>query len=86
MRDSRIGTYGTIGLILSLSLRIAAIAHLAAPEAVAAGLITAGALSRAAMPVAMWLLPQARSEGLAASAGRPERGAGFCWCWAWSGG
>jgi adenosylcobinamide-GDP ribazoletransferase len=41
---------------------------------VAPALIAAAALSRAAMPVAMWLLPQARTEGLAASAGRPQRG------------
>lgn len=71
MRDSRIGTYGAIGLMLSLALRIGAIAHLAEPEVVAPALLAAAALSRAAMPVAMWLLPQARSEGLAASAGRP---------------
>ena len=74
MRDSRLGTYGAIGLILSLGLRISAIAHLAEPEVVAPTLIAAAALSRAAMPVAMWLLPQARVEGLAASAGRPQRG------------
>ena len=77
MRDSRLGTYGAIGLILSLALRIAAIAHLADPMTVAPALIAAAALSRAAMPVAMWLLPQARTEGLAASAGRPGRGRVF---------
>ena len=74
MRDSRIGTYGTIGLMLSLALRIGAIAHLADPEVVAPALIAAAALSRAAMLVAMWLLPQARVEGLAVSAGKPRRG------------
>ena len=74
MRDSRLGTYGAIGLILSLGLRIGAIAHLAEPAVVAPALIATAALSRAAMPVAMWLLPQARTEGLAASAGRPEQG------------
>jgi adenosylcobinamide-GDP ribazoletransferase len=74
MRDSRLGTYGALGLILSLALRIAAIAHLADPMIVTSALIAAAALSRAAMPVAMWLLPQARAEGLAASAGRPQRG------------
>jgi adenosylcobinamide-GDP ribazoletransferase len=74
MRDSRLGTYGAIGLILSLALRIAAITHLADPMIVAPALIAAAALSRAAMPVAMWLLPQARKDGLAASAGRPQRG------------
>ena len=77
MRDSRLGTYGAIGLILSLALRIAAIAHLADPMTVAPALIAAAALSRAAMPVAMWLLPQARTEGLAASAG--GRGAAGFW-------
>jgi adenosylcobinamide-GDP ribazoletransferase len=70
MRDSRLGTYGAIGLILSLALRIAAITYLADPITVAPALIAAAALSRAAMPVAMWLMPQARTEGLAASAGR----------------
>jgi adenosylcobinamide-GDP ribazoletransferase len=74
MRDSRLGTYGALGLILSLGLRISAIAHLADPLIVTQALIAAAALSRAAMPVAMWLLPQARTEGLAASAGRPQRG------------
>lgn len=73
MRDSRLGTYGAIGLILSLGLRISAISAIAQPEAVAPALIAAAALSRAAMPVAMLRLPQARSEGLAASAGRPAR-------------
>ena len=74
MRDSRLGTYGALGLILSLGLRISAIAHLADPLIVTQALIAAAALSRAAMPVAMWLLPQARTEGLSASAGRPQRG------------
>lgn len=74
MRDSRLGTYGALGLILSLGLRISAIAHLADPMIVAQALIAAAALSRAAMPVAMWLLPQARTEGLSASAGRPQPG------------
>ena len=74
MRDSRLGTYGAIGLILSLGLRIAAIGAIAHPVDVTLALTAAAALSRAAMPVAMWLLPQARTEGLAASAGRPQRG------------
>lgn len=71
MRDSRLGTYGAIGLMLGLSARVGAIAHLAHPELVAAGLVAAAALSRAAMPVAMLHLPQARPDGLAASAGKP---------------
>lgn len=74
MRDSRLGTYGALGLILSLALRISAIGAIGHPALVTLALIAAAALSRAAMPVAMWLLPQARTEGLAASAGRPQRG------------
>lgn len=73
MRDSRLGSYGAIGLVLSLAFRIGAVAQLATPEMVITVLIASAALSRAAMPVAMLLLPQARSEGLAASAGRPDR-------------
>ncbi len=72
MRDSRLGSYGAIGLMFGLALRVAAIAHLAGPGMVAAGLVAAAVLSRAAMPMAMTLLPQARAEGLAAAAGRPS--------------
>ena len=71
MRDSRLGTYGAIALMLGLSARIGAIAHLSDPALVAAGLIAAAALSRAALPVAMLHWPQARPDGLAASAGKP---------------
>jgi adenosylcobinamide-GDP ribazoletransferase len=74
MRDSRLGTYGALGLMLGLALRIGAIAHLTDPTIVAQALVAAAALSRAAMPVALRLLPQARADGLAASAGQPERG------------
>ncbi|MEZ5934600.1 MAG: adenosylcobinamide-GDP ribazoletransferase [Alphaproteobacteria bacterium] len=74
MRDSRLGTYGALGLILNLALRIGAIGAIAQPADAAFALIAAAALSRAAMPAAMRLLPQARAEGLAASAGRPQRG------------
>lgn len=72
MRDSRLGTFGGIALVLSLGARIGAIATLAAIEMVVAGLIVSAALSRAAMPVAMLLMTQARTDGLAASAGRPK--------------
>lgn len=74
MRDSRLGSYGAIALVIALFLRIGCLAALAAPWLVAAALITAGALSRAAMPVAMAVMPMARNDGLAASAGRPHPG------------
>jgi adenosylcobinamide-GDP ribazoletransferase len=69
MRDSRIGTYGTCALILSVLLRTSAIASLATPALVTPALIAAHAASRATMPISMWLVPPARTDGLSAAAG-----------------
>jgi adenosylcobinamide-GDP ribazoletransferase len=74
MRDSRIGTFGVLALILSVGLRAAALAALAAlagPEAITAVLIAAHSLSRGLLPPVMLMLVPARDEGLAATAGRP---------------
>jgi adenosylcobinamide-GDP ribazoletransferase len=67
MRDSRIGTYGATVLMLSLALRATALATLADPSRVAAALIAAGVLGRAAMLLPLRLLPPARPDGLGAS-------------------
>jgi len=72
MRDSRTGVYGALALILSVAARIAALAALPAPVA-AAALIAAHAISRAALPAAMWRETLARDDGLAVAAGRPRR-------------
>jgi adenosylcobinamide-GDP ribazoletransferase len=72
MRDPRIGSYGALALVLALLARAGALAALAEPLAVAAALIAAGTVSRAALPVIMTALPQARLDGLAASAGQPH--------------
>ena len=78
MRDSRTGTYGALALILSVGLRAAALAAIAASGAgavaggVAGALISAHALARALPPAVMAWAPLARSDGLAAGAGRPE--------------
>ncbi|MFN4164714.1 MAG: adenosylcobinamide-GDP ribazoletransferase [Ferrovibrio sp.] len=84
MRDSRIGTYGVVALLLVLSLRFSALQELASnllsisdeldetishAGAIIVSLVAAGALSRAAMAVAWYLLPAARTDGLAASSG-----------------
>jgi adenosylcobinamide-GDP ribazoletransferase len=71
MRDSRIGTYGACGLMLSLLLRTCALASLADPAQVAAALIAAHAGARAGLPAFMMIMPPARSNGLSAAAGRP---------------
>jgi adenosylcobinamide-GDP ribazoletransferase len=72
MRDPRVGSYGAIALILALLARAGALAALAAPWAVGAALVAAGAVSRAALPAVMASLPNARADGLAAGAGRPH--------------
>jgi adenosylcobinamide-GDP ribazoletransferase len=72
MRDSRIGTYGACALIISITLRWSALATIAEPAAVAAALLIAHAAARAVLPVFMWLIPPARSDGLSAGAGQPS--------------
>jgi adenosylcobinamide-GDP ribazoletransferase len=73
MRDSRIGTYGACALVLSLMLRWSALASIADPFAVVLALVAAHAAARAPLPAFMRFVPPARSDGLAAAAGRPPR-------------
>jgi adenosylcobinamide-GDP ribazoletransferase len=58
MKDSRIGTYGTLGLGLCIALRVAALTMLPLPVAVAA-LIASHGTARAASVTAMNLVPYA---------------------------
>ena len=71
MRDSRLGTYGAIVLLVSFSARMSALASLSAATVVP-GLVVAHALGRAAIPVLAANMPFARDDGLGKSAGRPE--------------
>jgi adenosylcobinamide-GDP ribazoletransferase len=71
MRDSRTGAYGVCALVLSILLRVAALASLADTHAVVWALIASHSAARAAMPILMWLLPPARADGLSHDAGRP---------------
>ena len=73
MKDSRIGTYGVLALVVTFVLRWSLIASLLAGGHVFAPLIVAGTLSRAPMAALMQLMPNARGEGLAAATGRPDR-------------
>ena len=74
MRDSALGSFGGLALMLSVLLRVAALAALAEPGAVAAALIASHAASRALLPAVMAWAPAARPDGLAAGAGRPSAG------------
>jgi len=76
MKDSRIGSYGAVALVLVIGLRAAALAdlgtHLSAIGA-SACLIGVAALSRALMVWHWSALPPARVDGIAAGAGMPEK-------------
>ncbi len=71
MKDSRIGAYGAIALVLALLARQAGIAEINGAELPLA-LAALGAASRALMVVVMAVLPNARADGLSAAAGRPD--------------
>lgn len=73
MRDSRIGSYGTAALIVSLLLRWSALAALAGPAQLLAALAAAHCASRALPGALMHILPPARTDGLSASAGIVSR-------------
>ncbi|MFN3596724.1 MAG: adenosylcobinamide-GDP ribazoletransferase [Rubricoccaceae bacterium] len=66
MRDSRMGTYGTVALVLTLGARWGALATIGAaggPAGVAAALVAAHALGRwTALPLILWL-PYVREHG-----------------------
>lgn len=71
MKDSRIGAFGAVALILSFGLRASALAALAAtPFRALLVLAAAGALSRGACLAPLALLPPARADG----AGRAASG------------
>jgi len=74
MRDSRSGAYGVVALVLSILLRVGAVASLVDPGLVVAALIAAHAGARAAMPLFMATVPRARQDGLSAAAGVPPQG------------
>lgn len=66
MRDSRIGAYGALALILSVSLRASALVSLHHPLP---ALFITHCLGRTALPVMMRLMPPATTGGIAASIG-----------------
>lgn len=72
MKDSRIGSYGMLALLITGLARWSALTVLVAAPSVLLVLIAAGALSRAPMAVMMALMPNARQGGLSAGTGRPS--------------
>ena len=74
MKDSRIGAYGVIALILSLIIRWQALTVIIAAGIMWPALIAVAMFSRWAMVFNMWLLPHAREGGLSRAVGRPATG------------
>jgi adenosylcobinamide-GDP ribazoletransferase len=75
MRDSRIGSYGAAALALALLMRVLILAALVDAEGwptAAFALVAAAAVSRLAGLLPLWMLPAARTDGLASSVGRPS--------------
>lgn len=70
MKDSRIGAYGVIALVLALLARWSALSLLFSAPGGAWAVLAAAALSRAAMPALMAALPHARDNGLSRAVGR----------------
>jgi len=71
MRDSHIGTYGVCALMISLVLRWSAVTAIAYPPTGTVALIATHASARAALPMFMRWVPQARSDGLSTQVGQP---------------
>jgi adenosylcobinamide-GDP ribazoletransferase len=67
MRDSRIGSYGALSLVLSVAVRGTCIAALAHPARVAAAVVVAATLARGSILVLLLVLPPARPDGLGAA-------------------
>ena len=71
MRDSRLGTYGALILLVSFVAKLAALA--AIPDGfVVQSLIAAHALARGVLPAMSMSMAYARTDGLARNAGQPD--------------
>lgn len=71
MRDSRIGGFGALAMVISVGLRVAALTSLHFPDGVLVFLIAAHTLSRANIVLIMNQMQLAGKTGMAATAGRP---------------
>jgi adenosylcobinamide-GDP ribazoletransferase len=71
MKDSRVGSYGVLALVLVTLARWSALATILGEGGVW-GLVAVGAVSRAPMGLVMSALPNARATGLSHATGRPS--------------
>jgi adenosylcobinamide-GDP ribazoletransferase len=72
MKDSRVGSYGVLALVLVTLARWSALTALLVFGGHWGALVASGALSRVPMALIMALVPNARGEGLSHATGRPS--------------
>ncbi|MEZ7813704.1 MAG: adenosylcobinamide-GDP ribazoletransferase [Paracoccaceae bacterium] len=72
MKDSHIGSYGVLALILIITLRVMALGEIVQNPFIFMALVAIGAMSRLPMVVFMVLMPAANKGGLSTSVGRPS--------------
>lgn len=72
MKDSQVGAYGVLALLLIVGLRWALIIQVIESGVLAGAVLTAAVASRAVMVWVMGTLPQARSTGLSHQTGQPH--------------
>lgn len=68
MRDSHVGSYGVLALVISLAMRSICIAALTEPFVVAWTFVALAVASRAAVVLVLYFMPAARADGLGRSA------------------
>lgn len=73
MKDSRVGSYGVLALVLVTLARWSALTALLVYGGHWSALVATGAVSRVPMALMMGLLPNARGEGLSHATGRPAQ-------------
>lgn len=73
MRDSRIGTYGSVALFFVLLLKIFLLSNIANPIQVGLCLIISGTLARVALVHVMTIIKPAAEDGASAEAGQPTK-------------
>jgi adenosylcobinamide-GDP ribazoletransferase len=75
MRDSHIGTFGTLALVLMIGLRWSAVTTVVDrnPSEALLALVAIAIASRSVLPLALGLVPPARTDGLGYGSAHPSR-------------
>ena len=73
MRDSRIGSYGVLALILAFATRVVCMTSMVNAVDTMLALVALAVASRSAMVAMLYLIPPARTDGLGLSAAQVGR-------------